>query len=188
MTDKLILEGILNRDEGTIAWVIQKYSRLLWSVADAVLKNIGSSQDTEECVADVFILLWQSPQKFDPERGSLKNWLSMVARSRAIDRYRELSRHATVSLDDAMIAGRIGIRDALLDREQRRELTDAIGALGELERDILLRRFYYGQKPTQIARALKLSVKQVDNFLYRTKRKLRKAIELGGEGYEQPKL
>ncbi len=176
MTDKAILSGIRQRDESAISWVINKYSRLLWSIASAVLKNAGSDQDTEECVADAFIYLWQSPERFDPEKGNLKSWLSMVVRSRAIDRYRELTRRSTVALDDAMVVGRMGLQDALVDLERKRELSDAIRKLERQEQDILLRRYYYEQKPAQIALALNLSVKQVDNCLYRTKRKLKKAL------------
>jgi RNA polymerase sigma-70 factor (ECF subfamily) len=148
----------------------------LWPVAAAVLKNVGSEQDVEECVADVFIHLWENPEKFDPMRGNLKSWLCMVARSRAIDRYRELSRCGTVSLDSAMMAGRLGVQEALMREETHRELIAAINALADTEKDILIRRYYFEQKPKEIARALDLSVKQVDNYLYRSKQKLRHSM------------
>ena len=69
MQDQEILSGLQRRDEQAIALAMAKYARLLWPVASAVLKNVGSDQDVEECIADVFIELWQNPCRFDPRRG-----------------------------------------------------------------------------------------------------------------------
>ena len=52
----------------------------------------------------------------------------------------------------------------------------AVKALDEPNREILIRRYYYDQKPRQIALALGLTVKQVDNSLYRSKCLLRQAL------------
>ncbi|RAY97442.1 hypothetical protein DK853_54735, partial [Klebsiella oxytoca] len=68
-------------DETVINEVINKYSKLLWSVSGAILSSIGSAQDIEECVADTFIYLWDHPDKYNPERGKLKTWLSIIART-----------------------------------------------------------------------------------------------------------
>lgn len=178
MNDEAVISGIKRRDESVINDVIIKYSKLLWPIAAAVLKNVGSEQDVEECIADVFIDLWEHPDKYDSQRGTLKSWLCMVARCRAIDCYRSLSKHSTVPLEGAMMAGRLGMQDALLQEETKRELVAAVNALADIERDILIRRYYYEQKPREIAKALDLTVKQVDNYLYRSKQKLRHAISV----------
>lgn len=47
--------AIGNRDEEALGLVMEKYAHLLWPIAAAVLKNVGSDQDVEECVADAFI-------------------------------------------------------------------------------------------------------------------------------------
>lgn len=176
MNEEGMVSGIRQRDEQAISAVITKYSRLLWPIAGAVLKNVGSQQDVEECIADVFIELWLHPERFDPNRGSLKSWLCMRTRCRAVDCYRELSRYKTVPLEGAMMLSRMGLQEALLREEARQELASAVRGLSDVERDILLRRYYYEQKPRQIAIALALSVKQVDNYLYRSKQKLRETI------------
>ena len=174
MNDEKITKAIRNRSEDAINDVITKYSKLMWSIAAAVLKNSGSIQDIEECVADTFIYLWENPDKYDQQRGKLKTWLSIVARTQAINRYREITKQSTIALEDTIFVDQMGIVDGILEEDVRCALLSAINALGEPDREILIRRYYYDQKPKEIARALNLSVKQVDNHLYRVKLQLRK--------------
>lgn len=167
-----MLGALRQKDAAVMNRIIDKYARLLWPIADAILKNAGSDQDVEECVADAFIQLWEHPEKVDSMRGSLKSYLCILVRSRAIDRYRSLTRHITVSLEDVVLAEEFGLPE-FLRRQAIQELRAALNSLEEPAREILLRRYYYEQKPRQIALALDLPVKQVDNILYRTKRQLR---------------
>lgn len=178
MKDEAMIRGIAARDEDVMNEVINKYSRLLWPIASAVLKNAGNVHDVEECIADAFIYLWEHPEKFDPARGKLKSLLCIVVRSRAIDRYRQISRRSTVSLEEVVLTDSFGMQEALLREETRRELLAAVNALGEPGREILVRRYYYDQKPREIALALDMTVKQVDNSLYRSKRLLREKLSL----------
>lgn len=172
MNDQQIVRGVARRDETAIRCAMDKYGRLLWSVAASVLGHEAPTADIEECVADVFIYFWQHAEAFDPGRGNLKTWLAVVARSRAVDRRRQLLRREEVSLDQERLAESLQ-REEGLDAETREALCRAVDALEERDREILLRRFAWGQKPREIALALGLPVKQVENRLYRSKQKLR---------------
>ena len=176
MNDEKIITAIKNRNEAAIDETITKYSKLLWSVAEAVLSHIGSVQDVEECVADTFIYLWEHPEKFDHQRGKLKTWLSIVARTQAVNRYREITKRNTLPLEDTDFIDQLSVVDAVLEAETRKALLAAVNALGEPDREILIRRYYYDQKPKEIALALDMSVKQIDNRLYQTKRRLREML------------
>ena len=127
-------------------------------------------------MADAFVYLWEHPEKFDPARGSLKSWLAMIARSRAIDRYRQLMKRQTISMEDVLLQTEM-IPDAPgLEEETRTVLMQALEQLTEPDREILLRRYYFDQTPKEIAKATGLTVKQVENRLYRTKQRLRETL------------
>ncbi len=173
VSDEEIIGAIVDRQSDVMDCVITKYARLLWQIANDVLRGMGSEEDAEECVADVFIALWNDPEHFNPTRGSLKTWLCIMVRSRSIDRYRVLSRSNTMPIDMLIDACGEGVQEQVLRKERYEELTRAIDLLEAEERDIFLRRYIAGQKPRTIARVLGLDVKQINNCLYRTKQRLR---------------
>jgi len=175
LNDTKIINAIKSGNEAVIDHVINKYSKLMWSIASTVLKNVASMEDIEECVADVFVYLWQNPDKYDADRGKLKVWLSILARSQAIDKYRQLSKRNTIPLEGDFME-QLGIVDDILAAENKQLLVTAIKALEEPDQEILIRRYYYEQNPREIAVALDMPVKHIENHLYRTKLKLRNMI------------
>ena len=186
LNDKKIISAIINRDEQMLAFVVQKYSKLLWKIAAPILINAASVQDVEECVADVFIHLWQCPEKYDSDKGRLSAWLSMVARSKAIDRYRQIVRKRELPIEEIVAESPVYAEIATADAENER-LLSCIGELDENEKELIIRRYYYEQKPAEIAVVLDIPKKQVENKLYYVRQKLKKMMENqeGGVSYEK---
>ena len=177
MSDEKILLAISNKDEAVMSYVIQKYSKLLWKVASSVLVNVTSVQDVEECVAEVFIDFWLNPTRFDPRKGKLSSWLSMVTRSKAIDRYRRVVKKQEVPIEQEVIPYNAGLLTDIVTKEEEEKLLQCIGKLEETDRELVIRRFFYEQKPKEIAVALDMPKKQVENRLYKAKQTLRKMME-----------
>ena len=176
LSDKKIISAITARDERMLAFVVQKYSKLLWKIAASILINAASVQDVEECVADVFIYLWQYPEKYDPDKAKLSSWLSVVARSKAVDSYRRITRKREVSMEEILMES-LGHAENNVADEEKDKLRSCIDELDEKEKELVMRRYYYEQKPAEIAVALDMPKKQVENRLYYVRQKLRRMME-----------
>jgi len=64
----------------------EEHHRSVYAAAFRVLGNAAQAQDV---VQDVFLKLWRRPQTFDSRRGELGSYLRVMARSRAVDVWRE---------------------------------------------------------------------------------------------------
>ena len=173
LNDKKMISAIIKRDEQMLAFVIQKYSKLLWEITASILLNVSSVQEVEECVADVFIFLWQYPEKYNPDRAKLSSWLSMIARSKAVDRYRSLIKNKEISMEEIIVES-LGYAEVKTSDEDKEELLFYIAELDEKEKELIVRRYYYEQKPAEIALALDIPKKQIENRLYYAKQKLKR--------------
>ena len=167
---KSLVDGVLRRDESAFREAIQTYTKLLWAVADSILNGCdGYEQDVEECVSDVFIYLWNNIKQFDPARGSLKSYLVGIAKSNAINRYHKKSRERVVQLEDYMEKAD---EEKQLETKDYSRLYEEVKKLPEPTREIMVRRFFYDEKPARIAEKMGLPKKEIDNRLYRGKKAL----------------
>lgn len=70
--------------------------------------------------------------------------------------------------------------EALLQAERRAALHDALARLGQNDRALFYRKYYYLQSTAQIAAELGMTERAVEGRLYRLKKRLR--TMLGGDG------
>ncbi|NOK78264.1 MAG: sigma-70 family RNA polymerase sigma factor [Chloroflexi bacterium AL-N5] len=81
VSDDTLIARVCLRDEHAFRFIYCRYYRLVYTIALQVLHDIRSAEETTQ---DVFQIVWQSAPSFQTGR-SLTNWLSTVARNRAID-------------------------------------------------------------------------------------------------------
>ena len=176
MTDIQIIQGIKANSEIAFQYAINKYSKLIWHIVSIALKNVASIQDIEECVADVFVYLWQNTDKFDEYRGNMKSWLVTAAKGKSVDCFRKLSKSRETELNDEIVISSFDVVDEIISNETKREILCAINTLTEIDREIVIRKFYYQQKPKEIGFVLDMSAKQVKNRLYQARLKLHTSL------------
>lgn len=184
MPDDALYQLLKTDPEAGMAALIDQYAPIVYAVVRGKLFSPPfDPSDIEHCVADTFSEFYMELDKFDPERGSIKALLCVMARHNALDLLRK---HQTtlpdLSLDEETCPDQpdvFSLEGDFEDRETRRTLMEAIRDLGHPNRDILVRKFYLGQSSKEIARALDLTVSNVDTRTHRAIQTLRD--RLGGE-------
>ena len=74
------------KDPAVFAAAYDEHARTVYTTAYRVLNDAALAQDV---VQDVFMRVWRRPEAFDARRGSLVTYLRLMARSRAVDVWRE---------------------------------------------------------------------------------------------------
>jgi RNA polymerase sigma-70 factor, ECF subfamily len=106
---------------------------------------LGSRADCDDVVAEVFVGLWTSPGKFDPDRGSLLGFLRLRAKGRSIDILRSESSRKRREDNDAYSDSPPGpeVDSTMIAAEAATELARAIAALPASEQEAI-RLAYFG--------------------------------------------
>jgi RNA polymerase sigma-70 factor (ECF subfamily) len=125
-------------------------------VATRVLRERAAAEDV---VQDVLLDLWLRPESFDPSRGSLRSYVLMLTRSRALDRWRSgAARAAAVkrASDEAFARPSYvpSAADVVVRRDGARQLTSVLAELPDEQRDALLLAYGRGLSAREVASAV----------------------------------
>ena len=110
----------------------------------------------EEVVQEVFLRLWNQPDRFDPERGSLRSYLLAQSHGRAVDLLRsETSRRRREERQARQTAERgYDIEDEVMDLTVGEQVKEVMGALPAEERRAIELAYFGGLTYRQVAEAL----------------------------------
>lgn len=179
MDDVKIIALIQKGDTWGLDELIQKYRRLACSIAMSVL-GANSQEDVVECVNSAFYDVWRSMPEYDGQRTSLKGWVALLTRRRAIDRLRKNLRVSQASIGD-FPEDILGAEDFCDQHLLREELIDVfnqfVQGLPEPDRSIFVRRFFSLESIPDIAQRYNLTRGAVDSRLSRMRKSLKQNLE-----------
>jgi RNA polymerase sigma-70 factor, ECF subfamily len=147
-----VCEGIGLRDAEGFRSAYARHHRGVYAAAFRILGDVQLSQDV---VQDVFLRLWRRPDAYESGRGELGSYLRLMARSRALDLWREgqVRARAADRLRVVHIEDESDDPPALAEREtDSTAVRTALGKLPEGQREALVLAYWCGLTADQIAR------------------------------------
>jgi RNA polymerase sigma-70 factor (ECF subfamily) len=150
LPDETLLAGLAAGDAEVALAFVRRFQRLVFGVALAVL---GDARAAEDVAQQTFERVWRHAQVYDPRRGSVRTWLSTIARNLAVDtaRVRRPTPVDPVDLVDLLGAGGDGPEQLAITAEAVAELRRALAALPEAQARALVLAGIHGLTAREIA-------------------------------------
>jgi len=178
LSDGQLVARIADGDSAALAGLYDRFSPVLLAL---IRRVVGAAGDAEEVLQEVFIQVWRQADRYDRSRSSVSNWLSLITRSRSIDRLRKLqvkdrTAKAAFAEDPRLDTSPEGARNVLF-LERRRRIRSALEELPEAQRQVIELAFFKGMTQSEIAEGIGIPLGTVKTRTLLAMKKLREALK-----------
>jgi RNA polymerase sigma-70 factor, ECF subfamily len=146
VADESLIGRVRVKDQTAMGAIFDRYATMVYAVALRILKDPDQAEDVMQ---EIFLQVWNQPDRFAQGRGSLGAWLAVVARNRAIDLLRQ--RRPTEPCDEVVLESGINLASEV---ERNRMMTKVRGILRDLPQEqqrSLELAFFQGLTHTEIS-------------------------------------
>jgi RNA polymerase sigma-70 factor (ECF subfamily) len=172
--DEQVVARCLGGDTAAFAGLVERYERVLFSVA---LRMLGDAEDARDATQDVFIKVFQRLGDYKPEHRFF-SWIYRILTNECLNTLRARRPQEREIPDLAITTGAL---DALELEERRRAVQAAITALPRDYRDVLILRHFAELSYEEVADTLAIPVKTVKSRLYTARQQLGQRLLGWGE-------
>ena len=184
VSDAQLVTAVARYSEVALAEVYRRHGGAVYGLARRVL---NSASEAEDVTQEVFLRLWNQPDRFDPGRGTLRSFLLSQSHARAVDAIRSLNARKAREAKDAR-------RTASAEYDMSHEawdlaLADKVsGALADLpkdERRAIELAYFEGRTYVEVAELLDTPEGTVKSRIRNGMRRMRAAlVEAGVQGVD----
>ena len=175
LSDAVLVVAIGRWAEAALAEVYRRHGGAVHALAQRLLGPGGRADDVTQ---DVFVELWNRPERFDPDRGSLRTFLMTITHGRSVDllradsarsgREQRTATESTASGDD--------LEDHVWDRFVNEQLKTAVSTLPAPERRVIELAYFGGHTYRQVAALLREPEGTIKSRIRTGLRRLRAAL------------
>ena len=179
VSDAQLVTSIARYSEIALAEVYRRHGGAVYGLARRVLNNASEAEDVTQ---EVFLRLWNRPDRFDPGRGTLRSFLLTQSHGRAVDAVRSLN--ARESGDARRTAtAEYDMQHEVWDLAVADQVARALGDLPDEERRAIELAYFDGHTYVEVADLLGQPEGTVKSRIRNGMRRMRAVlVEAGVQG------
>ena len=172
--DRRELDSLLSQiGEGSLAALEELYRRTRAAVYSMALSYLKNAEEAQDVAQETFVRIWENAAMYRSQ-GSPMAWILTIARNLSLMKLRLEVRQSSLSEDEW---NAIPADTSAVSLEDRQMLQDALSALSDEERQIVLLHAVTGLKHREIAALTELPLSTVLSKYRRALNKLRLQLE-----------
>jgi RNA polymerase sigma-70 factor, ECF subfamily len=151
MDDISLITKVVQQDQSALSVLYDRYAGVIYAVA---YKMLGSVEEAEEVVLDVFAQVWRTARTYDSQKSRVDSWLFMQTRSRTLDILRKRKRQArTVDVSKQVASDSAGVLpdEHVVIRERRDRIQAALAQIPAEQRRVIELAYFQGLTQSEIA-------------------------------------
>ncbi len=155
------------------------YERHFSEIYNYVYGQVLNKERAEDLVSEIFIKAMEHYDGYDPEKASVRTWLTRIARNTVIDEFRKSAIRNHQSLDDEENVIEPSYEDeyGIWQEEDKREVAELLSKLKPDERELLSMIYFQNMKNEEIGNVLGINAKAVSERHRRLLKKCRNLVE-----------
>jgi RNA polymerase sigma-70 factor, ECF subfamily len=180
-SDAALVVAIGRWSEDALAEVYRRHGGGAFALARRLLND---RELAEEVLQEVFLRLWNTPERFDPERGSLRSYLLAQTHGRAVDLLRSETSRRRREEREARESTTFGddIEREVIDLTVSEKVKEVVAGLPTEERKAIELAYFGGHTYRQVAAMLEAPEGTVKSRIRSGLRRLRKDLAEAGVG------
>jgi RNA polymerase sigma-70 factor (ECF subfamily) len=176
LDDARIVQRIAGGDSAALGELYDRWSDAVYAAAFAI---VGVAEDAEEVVEDTFWQAWKQASRFETARGAVRSWLLTIARSRAMDKRKSVSRRREEQLESApadLLVNDARTDDRVVEGERTTMVANALSDLPRVQREVLEMAYFGGLSQSEIADCTGLAIGTIKTRIRLGMMKLREQL------------
>ena len=183
MEDSEIVQLYWDRNEAALTETAAKYGGYCTAIAQNILHN---TEDAEECVNDTYLHAWNAIPPHKPQM--LSTFLGKLVRNLSFNRFKHSHTEKRGGFEQAVILEELSeiisdqesVEDSVFRKEVLKQINAFLTALPAEKRYLFIRRYWYSDSVSEIARLCRRTENAVSVELNRLRKKLRSYLEERG--------
>lgn len=178
-SDAQLVTSIARYSEVALAEVYRRHGGAVYGLARRVLNNATEAEDVTQ---EVFLRLWNEPDRYDATRGSLRSFLLAQSHGRAVDAVRSSNSRRVREARDAMrtAEGSYDLQHEVWDLAVADQVGHAMGELPEEERRAIELAYFGGRTYREVATMLDQPEGTIKSRIRNGMRRMRAALTEAG--------